>query len=334
MLIKFKRNLQQLDIGTIAVIMEISLLMLVILGRWFLPKGNISRSTLSQLLLVYMSLASDIVDLLSLLNETQVQESSTMPYFTLAIFSWSLFQFSLNLVVTRGRSFQSVTQDDEEEEDKDENIEDENASKSLFEKLHLYAIKGKDPAKTNNGSKKCSNKKCFRLDMLDTEMWSILITLVFQDGPFFFLRITAVFKYDVRTFVTMFFTCKNAIILFLQIYRLSAICTEAKSGESDPMASNKADAISSLYSAANFLDKFVVSSYTQNFLIKKSNDKATNNQQIIQEIDKQLLSMSPIILKSTLSKLYSYAVVLTPNYNLTVSCCECDCHLKDNQNIP
>lgn len=55
-----------------------------------------------------MSLASDIVDLLSLLNETQVQESVVMHYFTLAIFSWSLFQFCLNLVVSRGRSFQSV----------------------------------------------------------------------------------------------------------------------------------------------------------------------------------------------------------------------------------
>jgi hypothetical protein len=83
--------------------LEISLMLMVILGRWFLPKGSISRSTLSQLLLVYMSLASDIVDLLSLLNETQVQESMPMIYTTLAIFSWSLFQFSLNLVVTRGR---------------------------------------------------------------------------------------------------------------------------------------------------------------------------------------------------------------------------------------
>lgn len=83
--------------------LEISLMLLIILGRWFLPKGSISRSTLSQLLLVYMSLASDIVDLLSLLNENQIQDSTIMVYTTLAIFSWSLFQFTLNLVVTRGR---------------------------------------------------------------------------------------------------------------------------------------------------------------------------------------------------------------------------------------
>ena len=92
---------KNIQLENIAVGLEISLLILVILGRWFSPKGNISRSTLSQLLLVYMSLASDIVDLLSLLNETQVQESKVMHLFTLAIFSWSLFQFCLNLVVAR-----------------------------------------------------------------------------------------------------------------------------------------------------------------------------------------------------------------------------------------
>ncbi|CAF0834604.1 unnamed protein product [Brachionus calyciflorus] len=321
------KNLQQLDIATIAVSLEISLLMLVILGRWFLPKGNISRSTLSQLLLVYMSLASDIVDLLSLLNETQVQESSTMPYFTLAIFSWSLFQFSLNLVVTRGRSFQSATLDDVED-DNEADADDETSSRTFVEKLHTYAIKGKDQI---NPKKKFWLLNLF--DMLDTEMWSILITLIFQDGPFFALRITAVFKYDVRTFVTMFFTCKNAIILFLQFYRLSAICTEAKNNETDAMASNKADAISSLNQAADFLDKYVVLSYAQNVLIKKSNDKNKNSQQMIDEVEKRIMSMSPIILRSTLSKMHSYAVVLTPNLNLTASCCECDCHIREYTNV-
>jgi hypothetical protein len=71
----FKKEVS-IPLDAMAVGLEISLLILVIMGRWFLPKGNISRSTLSQLLLVYMSLASDIVDLLSLLNEAPVQESN------------------------------------------------------------------------------------------------------------------------------------------------------------------------------------------------------------------------------------------------------------------
>ena len=206
---------------TAAVSLEISLMLLVILGRWFLPKGNISRSTLSQLLLVYMSLASDIVDLLSLLNETQIQESMTMVYFTLAIFSWSLFQFSLNLVVTRGRSFVGIADDMIDELDSDDTKEKSEFSGTS--KLSKISIK--------KGLLSMQPFKFLRFDLLDSEIWSILVTLIFQDGPFLGLRLAAVFRFNVRTFVTMFFTCKNAIILFLQIYRLSAICSENKEEE-------------------------------------------------------------------------------------------------------
>lgn len=188
-----------MDIATIAVTLEITLLMLVILGRWFLPKGNISRSTLSQLLLVYMSLASDIVDLLSLLNETQVQESATMSYFTLTIFSWSLFQFSLNLVVTRGRSFQSVAVDDLDGEggggggaggagqggggsggaNNEEYMDDEDGGRTFIEKLNIYAQNVK-PNSSKSKKFLCLSTKMFRFDLFDSEIWSILITLIFQ----------------------------------------------------------------------------------------------------------------------------------------------------------
>lgn len=263
--------------------------MLVIMGRWFLPKGNISRSTLSQLLLVYMSLASDIVDLLSLLNETQVQESSTMSYFTLVIFSWSLFQFSLNLVVTRGRSFQSVAVDDQEGDVEDYEDDDAADTKSFVEKLNSFAVSAKSNLNMNDFKKKksfCRAFHCLRLDLLDAEIWSILITLVFQDGPFLALRLTAVIKFDVRTFVTMFFTCKNAIILFLQFYRLSAICTEANNTQNDALATNKADALSSLNSAATYLDKFVLLSYAQNLLIKTVSKNKSSQQLTMDEAEK------------------------------------------------
>jgi hypothetical protein len=324
-----------LDIATIAVGLEISLLMLVILGRWFLPKGNISRSTLSQLLLVYMSLASDIVDLLSLLNETQVQESKTMSYFTLAIFSWSLFQFSLNLVVTRGRSFQSVSSEDQNDDDDDDEYlaeDDPNEhAKNFTEKLQAYSAKNSNLLRRKKFL--CWSNGCFRLDMLDSEIWSILITVMFQDGPFFALRLTAVIRFNVRTFVTMFFTCKNAIILFLQFYRLSAICTEANHNQSDALNTNKADALASLNAAASQLDKFVLLSYTQNMMMKNSTSKSSKHlTNPVDQMDKKQFNINPILLRSTLSKNHSYAVVLTPNFNLNTTCCQCDCHPKESFN--
>lgn len=354
--------MQQFDISTIAVSLEISLLLLVIMGRWFLPKGNISRSTLSQLLLVYMSLASDIVDLLSLLNETQVQESSVMTCFTLAIFSWSLFQFSLNLVVTRGRSFQSTAMgdvDNTEVEDDEYAVEfDHQASdeKRFLETLNKYARDAKHSQMATNkkaaaaaSSSKCKcMPSCIRFDMLDSEVWSILITLLFQDGPFLALRLTAVIEFNVRTFVTMFFTFKNGIILFLQIYRLSAICSEAKHNQNDPYTHNKADALASLNMAASYLDKFLLLSYAQSFMVNTSNGKngaaasssLKNSNKIgssvalasAEEAEKKLLNLSPVLLRSTLTRSHTYAIVLTPSYNLTATCCQCECHFKNVAN--
>jgi hypothetical protein len=179
-----------------------------------------------------MSLASDIVDLLSLLNETQIQESSLMVYFTLTIFSWSLFQFCLNLVVARGRSFQSELIDPTIDEIDQDDSDDSEQTKYEF-----------DSSNDKSGDKKknlCSKFwKTFNAKLLNSEVWSILVTLMFQDGPFFALRLTAVIYFGVRTFVTMFFTCKNAIILFLQLYRLSSIYLETdKESESLEIANS------------------------------------------------------------------------------------------------
>jgi hypothetical protein len=86
-------------------IVELSFMFIIILGRWILPKGDISHSALSQLLLVYLSLASDILDLLTLFNEQEIQISSPMVHLVLTVFSLCMLQFALNLTATRGRSF-------------------------------------------------------------------------------------------------------------------------------------------------------------------------------------------------------------------------------------
>jgi hypothetical protein len=86
-------------------IVEISFMFIIILGRWILPKGNISHSALSQLLLVYLSLASDILDLITLFGEQEIYRSSPMVHSVLIVFSLCMFQFAFNLTATRGRSF-------------------------------------------------------------------------------------------------------------------------------------------------------------------------------------------------------------------------------------
>lgn len=88
-------------------IIKVSFMFIIIIGRWILPKGDISHSALSQLLLVYLSLASDILDLLTLFNEEEIQRSTPMVYLVLTVFSLCMLQFALNLTATRGRSFRA-----------------------------------------------------------------------------------------------------------------------------------------------------------------------------------------------------------------------------------
>jgi hypothetical protein len=139
------------------------------------------------------------------------------------------------------------------------------------------------------------------------------------------------------------------MIFFLQFYRLSAICTENNKEEKDTLITNKADALASLNLASTQLDKFVLLSYAQTELIKRENkknekksDKSKTERQKVQKQNSKsssnivgsreeqdpLLVINPIIIRSHLSRTHSYAVVLTPNYNLNATCCNCDCHPK------
>jgi hypothetical protein len=145
----------------------------------------------------------------------------------------------------------------------------------------------------------------------------------------------------------MFFTFKNGIILFLQLYRLTAIVSEAKNGQADAMAHNKADALVSLNSASALLDKYVLLSFKQSVLSSKAgNNSATalaakrksllplprNNSGVIktvEEAEKRLSFLSPILVRSSLTRFHTYVVVLTSTSNVNVSCCQCECHVKN-----
>ena len=51
-------------------------LLLLVIGRWLLPKGQMSREQLSQLLLIYIAAAADIVELTEIYDVRDVLSSS------------------------------------------------------------------------------------------------------------------------------------------------------------------------------------------------------------------------------------------------------------------
>ncbi|XP_055864232.1 transmembrane protein 26-like [Biomphalaria glabrata] len=83
--------------------LEQLLLLILILGRWFLPKGKLTHDQLSQLLLVYIGTAADIVEFFEAFKEEAVRFNKLLCIVILGIWSLSLIQFSLVLTASRVR---------------------------------------------------------------------------------------------------------------------------------------------------------------------------------------------------------------------------------------
>ncbi|XP_072484966.1 transmembrane protein 26 [Notamacropus eugenii] len=76
-------------------------LLLLIVGRWLLPiGGGITRDQLSQLLLMFVGTAADILEFTSeTLEEHNVRNNPALVYAILTIWTWSMLQFPLDLAV-------------------------------------------------------------------------------------------------------------------------------------------------------------------------------------------------------------------------------------------
>uniref|UniRef100_F1N1S4 Transmembrane protein 26 n=1 Tax=Bos taurus TaxID=9913 RepID=F1N1S4_BOVIN len=76
-------------------------LLMLIIGRWLLPIGSgITRDQLSQLLLMFVGTAADILEFTSeTLEEENVRNSPALVYSILVIWTWSMLQFPLDLAV-------------------------------------------------------------------------------------------------------------------------------------------------------------------------------------------------------------------------------------------
>ncbi|XP_006889092.1 PREDICTED: transmembrane protein 26 [Elephantulus edwardii] len=76
-------------------------LLMLIIGRWLLPiGGGITRDQLSQLLLMFVGTAADLLEFTSeTLEEQNVRSSPALVYSILAIWTWSMLQFPLDLAV-------------------------------------------------------------------------------------------------------------------------------------------------------------------------------------------------------------------------------------------
>ena len=179
---------------------EQTMLLLLIVGRWLLPKGNITRDQLSQLLFVYIGMASDIMELYYLFQEPMVLHDQFMGYVILGVWSMSLLQFCMVLTATKARKPRVVI---------------------------------------NRTSHKGATSSCCQADeycsCCASEIWSILIMVVLQDAPFLTVRLYVTITYRLFSYNILFFTAKNALIILLQFYRVVVVCSEIRKQQREEM---------------------------------------------------------------------------------------------------
>ncbi|XP_041377422.1 uncharacterized protein LOC121389839 [Gigantopelta aegis] len=163
-------------------ILEQMLLLILIIGRWLLPKGEITREQLSQLLLVYIGMAADIIELFEAFKEKQVRNNRILTLTIMSLWTASLLQFTFVLTATKSKTTRPV----------------------------LTRSKSSASTRSTAGGRRCC----------PTEAISIIVSVFLQDGPFLVLRMMLIFRFRVLSYTNLFFTLKNSLVITLQFYRL------------------------------------------------------------------------------------------------------------------
>lgn len=152
-----------------------------------MPKGGLKREQLSQLLLTYLGLGADILDILQLIREKSVNAHPTVATVGLCLFCWTITQFTIVL-----------TQEEPAPKSQKTSVTEESLSLSDV-KMHKMSI--------------CS---C-------NEVQNFLITVTMHDGPFLVYRVYVVILLGEVTDSIVFFIFKNILKLALETYRLGAL---------------------------------------------------------------------------------------------------------------
>ncbi|XP_066538964.1 transmembrane protein 26 isoform X2 [Hoplias malabaricus] len=168
------------------------LLILLIVGKWLLPLGGgVTRDELSQLLLIFVGTAADILEFTSETLSDIKDISPQLVYIILGVWTWSMLQFPLHLAVVTSRPDQPHEEEQKEEQDK-------GCCRNVLLKRH------------------------------STDIWNIAESLFIQDGPFLVVRLNVIIYFKVFHQMLVFFSIKNFLVVILNLYRLVVICLDVK----------------------------------------------------------------------------------------------------------
>lgn len=226
---------------------ELGMFLGLIVGRWMIPRGTITRDQLSALLLGFVGTTADILEIFELFKEENIQMSNNIIFTVISLYSLATFQFTLVTTATcedsDKRNFKDIfkfsrssskvapkksifsisTSTDTEKQDYINEIQ---KIVKLKKKINQRG-RGKKNSSVANMAKKMADAEAARKEkvvedrrQMNAELFQILVTLAMQDGPFLMLRLYAIIVLEIMSEMHLFFTCKNILVVLLLIYRL------------------------------------------------------------------------------------------------------------------
>ena len=167
---------------------EQGLVLLLVLGRWFLPRGKMTRAKLSDMLFAFVGMSMDILEFLQAslaVSAISCDKSKSMFILFLTVVSLTQFTFDLDLFIG------------------------------------MYSMrKRRNKAKNDTEGEELGKLKTL---LKNPEVRTILMTVFLQDFPFFCYRLYLLtfFSHDEDALQSLlFFMLKNVLVLALQGYRL------------------------------------------------------------------------------------------------------------------
>lgn len=241
---------------------ELGLIIGIIIGRWLIPRGTLTRDQLSALLLGYVSNSADILELFATFEEPELFDKRAVTIAIMVIFTLSVYQFALVTTSTMD-SEEDVKERNRKIHAQNNRVHPESHWKKLSRNAYIKELKAQRAAanlargkvtptsgedkdtsvdnitkrksrlaklrkpKAINADAAVETSTSIKRKALHGELYQILVTLLMQDGPFFILRTYLIIQYNVASEMHIFFTCKNAIVCILLIYRLLILsCSE------------------------------------------------------------------------------------------------------------
>uniref|UniRef100_A0A8C4SFM0 Transmembrane protein 26 n=1 Tax=Erpetoichthys calabaricus TaxID=27687 RepID=A0A8C4SFM0_ERPCA len=166
---------------------EQTMMLMLVVGRWLMPRGDLSRAQLYELLLVESALGADILDILDTSKQSQVETNRAIRVMGLGVFSWSMIQFPL--VLTK--------------------IEDSDSYK--YSKVPL----------SDNGKLQVLPKvRTWFRSCISSQICTLLISLCMQDGPSLVYRLYLLIEKNMKNQMMIFFICQHILLIILQINRI------------------------------------------------------------------------------------------------------------------